>query len=122
MLTSVRWCAVGLRLGRWWVGEGKGRIYRFFNPETRDQPIVREVQAILKDGFRNLTSMSWVRCWSMRIDGCGAAHNTSLAAEVTARRLPSWLATFQRLPSHVCSGVGPGSSSKVEGSVAGCQC
>ena len=35
-----------------WVGEGKGRIYRFFNPETRAEPIVREVQAILKEGFR----------------------------------------------------------------------
>ncbi len=37
-----------------WVGEGKGRIYRFFNPSTRDQLIVREVQSILKEGFRGL--------------------------------------------------------------------
>ncbi len=37
-----------------WVGEGKGRIYRFFNPTTRARPIVEEVQSILKEGFREL--------------------------------------------------------------------
>ncbi len=37
-----------------WVGEGKGRIYRFFNPATRDQPLVKEVQDILKEGFQEL--------------------------------------------------------------------
>ncbi|MGN6543754.1 MAG: PVC-type heme-binding CxxCH protein [Aureliella sp.] len=37
-----------------WTGEGKGRIYRFFNPETRDQPIVKEVEKLLHDGFQEL--------------------------------------------------------------------
>ncbi len=39
-----------------WVGEGKGRVYRFFDPEAQKQPIVREVQQQLKDGFTKLTS------------------------------------------------------------------
>ncbi|MCC6510056.1 MAG: HEAT repeat domain-containing protein, partial [Pirellulaceae bacterium] len=37
-----------------WVGEGKGRIYRFFNPETRDTASVKEVQQLLEAGFRDL--------------------------------------------------------------------
>ncbi|GAB5401944.1 MAG: c-type cytochrome [Aureliella sp.] len=38
-----------------WVGEGKGRVYRFFDPEAQKQPIVREVQQQLKDGFTKLS-------------------------------------------------------------------
>lgn len=34
-----------------WVGEGKGRIYRFFDSSMREDPIVQEVQAVLKEGF-----------------------------------------------------------------------
>ena len=37
-----------------WVGEGKGRIYRFFDPAAREEPVAKEVQAILKDGFKEL--------------------------------------------------------------------
>lgn len=39
-----------------WTGEGKGRIYRFFHPTTRDQAIVKEVEAVLKNGFRETTN------------------------------------------------------------------
>ncbi len=37
-----------------WVGEGKGRIYRFFNPTAQSEPIVKEVQSLLKSGFADL--------------------------------------------------------------------
>ncbi len=39
-----------------WVGEGKGRVYRFFNPSTREQAIAKEVERILKNGFTSLAS------------------------------------------------------------------
>jgi quinoprotein glucose dehydrogenase len=38
-----------------WNGEGKGRLYRFFDPEARQQPLVAETQAILHAGFQDLT-------------------------------------------------------------------
>lgn len=34
-----------------WIGEGKGRIYRFFDPTAAEQPIVAEVQQLLAEGF-----------------------------------------------------------------------
>lgn len=37
-----------------WIGEGKGRIYRFFDPEAQKQDIVREVQEYLRGGFKEL--------------------------------------------------------------------
>ncbi len=37
-----------------WVGEGKGRIYRFFESAEAEAAIVREVQALLKAGFEQL--------------------------------------------------------------------
>jgi quinoprotein glucose dehydrogenase len=33
-------------------------VYRFFNPTTREEPIVKEVQAILKEGFREQDSQT----------------------------------------------------------------
>jgi quinoprotein glucose dehydrogenase len=36
-----------------WNGEGKGRIYRFSDKLIADQPQVKELQQILKDGFEN---------------------------------------------------------------------
>lgn len=38
-----------------WTGEGKGRIYRFFQPSPREQPLVRELERILREGFRERT-------------------------------------------------------------------
>ncbi|MFO1063996.1 MAG: PVC-type heme-binding CxxCH protein [Pirellulales bacterium] len=35
-----------------WVGEGKGRVYRFFEPESQKQAVVAETQQLLKDGFK----------------------------------------------------------------------
>lgn len=37
-----------------WVGEGKGRIYRFEDTEAQQQDVVREVEALLKSGFADL--------------------------------------------------------------------
>ena len=37
-----------------WVGEGKGRIYRFFDPKAQKQEVVREVKALLGAGFTEL--------------------------------------------------------------------
>lgn len=34
-----------------WVGEGKGRVYRFADPSGQEQDIVREVQSLLSAGF-----------------------------------------------------------------------
>ncbi len=34
-----------------WVGEGKGRIYRFLDREAQEQDVVREVQQLLAAGF-----------------------------------------------------------------------
>ncbi len=34
-----------------WVGEGKGRIYRFLDREAQKQPVVQEVQTLLAEGF-----------------------------------------------------------------------
>lgn len=34
-----------------WVGEGKGRVYRLFDEEARQQPIVAEVQKLLDGGI-----------------------------------------------------------------------
>jgi quinoprotein glucose dehydrogenase len=38
-----------------WIGEGKGRIYRFFDTAAQQQSIVREVQSLLADGFSDLS-------------------------------------------------------------------
>ncbi len=38
-----------------WVGEGKGRIYRFFDPAALQQNIVQEVQQLLAAGFSDLS-------------------------------------------------------------------
>lgn len=37
-----------------WVGEGKGRIYRFFDTDAQQQAIVKEVQSLLAAGFSDL--------------------------------------------------------------------
>ncbi len=39
-----------------WIGEGKGRIYRFFDPAARQQAIVKEVQSLLAAGFGDLST------------------------------------------------------------------
>jgi quinoprotein glucose dehydrogenase len=36
-----------------WMGEGKGRIYRFFDSAAQTQDIVQEVQTLLADGFKD---------------------------------------------------------------------
>ncbi len=38
-----------------WVGEGKGRIYRFTDPAAQQQDIVQEVQSLLAAGFSELS-------------------------------------------------------------------
>ncbi len=38
-----------------WTGEGKGRVYRFFEAAAQQQPVVREVQALLAAGFGELS-------------------------------------------------------------------
>ncbi|MGN6134419.1 MAG: PVC-type heme-binding CxxCH protein, partial [Aureliella sp.] len=38
-----------------WVGEGKGRIYRFFDPQTQQSQAAKEVEQVLKEGFRELS-------------------------------------------------------------------
>ncbi len=38
-----------------WMGEGKGRIYRFFDTAAQSQDIVQEVQTLLADGFSQLS-------------------------------------------------------------------
>ncbi len=38
-----------------WVGEGKGRIYRFTDPDAQKQDIVKEVQQLLAVGFSELS-------------------------------------------------------------------
>lgn len=37
-----------------WVGEGKGRVYRFFENAAQESAIVKEVQALLTAGFEQL--------------------------------------------------------------------
>ena len=37
-----------------WVGEGKGRVYRFFENAALESEIVKEVQALLAQGFEKL--------------------------------------------------------------------
>ncbi len=37
-----------------WVGEGKGRVYRFFENDAQESAIVKEVQALLTAGFDQL--------------------------------------------------------------------
>ena len=37
-----------------WVGEGKGRVYRFFENSAQESAIVKEVQALLTAGFDQL--------------------------------------------------------------------
>lgn len=39
-----------------WVGEGKGRVYRFFDPEAQQQAVVKEVKELLAKGFKELDS------------------------------------------------------------------
>lgn len=39
-----------------WVGEGKGRVYRFFDVAASEQSIVKEVQSLLAAGFSKLTA------------------------------------------------------------------
>lgn len=39
-----------------WVGEGKGRIYRFEDEEAQKQEIVREVESLLNAGFKELSN------------------------------------------------------------------
>lgn len=38
-----------------WVGEDRGRVYRFFDENYVDSDIVKEVQALLKDGLKQKT-------------------------------------------------------------------
>ena len=38
-----------------WVGEGKGRVYRFEDDEAQKQDVVREVQQMLFEGFEDKT-------------------------------------------------------------------
>ena len=38
-----------------WIGEGKGRVYRFFDTAAQQQPVVREVQSLLAAGFSELS-------------------------------------------------------------------
>ncbi len=37
-----------------WVGEGKGRVYRFFENAALESDVVKEVQALLAQGFESL--------------------------------------------------------------------
>lgn len=37
-----------------WEGLGKGRIYRYFNPQAAADPVVREVQKLLNEGMQSL--------------------------------------------------------------------
>ena len=37
-----------------WVGEGKGRVYRFFENAALESDIVKEVQSLLAAGFTEL--------------------------------------------------------------------
>ena len=39
-----------------WVGEGKGRVYRFFDNAAQESSIVKEVQALLAAGFEQFPS------------------------------------------------------------------
>lgn len=39
-----------------WIGEGKGRIYRFFDPAASQQESVKEVQSLLASGFGDLSA------------------------------------------------------------------
>jgi quinoprotein glucose dehydrogenase len=39
-----------------WNGEGKGRIYKFFDPEKASDPLVLEVKQLLSSGFTQRTS------------------------------------------------------------------
>ena len=39
-----------------WVGEGKGRVYRFFDEQAQQSEIVKEVQSLLREGFDKLPS------------------------------------------------------------------
>lgn len=39
-----------------WVGEGKGRVYRFFENSAQESAIVKEVQALLTTGFEHLSN------------------------------------------------------------------
>lgn len=39
-----------------WVGEGKGRVYRFADQEAQQQALVREVESLLKGGFSALSA------------------------------------------------------------------
>lgn len=38
-----------------WIGEGKGRVYRFLDTAAQQQPVVREVEALLAAGFSELS-------------------------------------------------------------------
>ncbi len=38
-----------------WTGEGKGRVYRFYDAAAQQQSVVREVQALLAAGFSELS-------------------------------------------------------------------
>ncbi|HBE67613.1 MAG TPA: glucose dehydrogenase [Planctomycetaceae bacterium] len=37
-----------------WVGEGKGRVYRFFDPQAQEQAVVKEVKELLSAGFKDV--------------------------------------------------------------------
>lgn len=53
-----------------WVGEGKGRIYRFFETAAQEELIVREVQQLLATGFAQSDSAKlseWLRHADRRI-------------------------------------------------------
>jgi quinoprotein glucose dehydrogenase len=41
-----------------WIGEGKGRIYRFFDSAAQNEDVVREVEQLLAAGFSKLSSAS----------------------------------------------------------------
>ena len=70
-----------------WVGEGKGRIYRFFNPTTRDQPVVEQVEQILKTGFRELPSEQLVNMLGHPDRRVRAGAQLELAADVRSDEL-----------------------------------
>lgn len=46
-----------------WVGEGKGRVYRFFD-DAKDSAIVKEVQGLLQSGFDKLETVRLVQLLS----------------------------------------------------------
>lgn len=39
-----------------WVGEGKGRVYRFEDTEAQKQDVVREVESLLHAGFKDINT------------------------------------------------------------------